>query len=824
MNTQLWTGPVNSPIMHLETNDGLGYLRCQVENPPSYADKSAAPLYIAGTLAGQLNDSTTSRRDKNHVQSRWALILDLDHSPVPPRHAVESLGLEAIAHTTWSHTEESQSWRLIFPLGDPIPSGEYPAACAGLAARLREVQSDLPEFDASAQRAAQGSYLPSRRPGYQHFAVTGTRLDVAAARRQAIEQAQTPPAMRGRPRRPATDLPGVAGVVARKWGIAGTIAYWDLPYEGGESGPWLLEGSIHSPGLVRTPGERVYSHHATDPACGALVGAVDPLTLAGLHRHGSLNPSPQKLRKMGDPSKWPSSKAMIQEAMSDPTVLRLMTEDAGIEELPAPSATPITHSSSGVGISTETRAAQSDPDSATDSASVEDDLAWVAKLAPYRNKNGELKLCEPVVLAVLEHDPVVQQIVPDVRENGLRWTSAPPWRNIGKAQTLYGDTFSSGDEDSLAGYLELKYRVTPSQVLALAHRIVERRRTIDAVDRIRMEVEALRGTWDGKDRLGSNLLKTMGADDTEANRVSLRIALAQSLRRLLEPGCQADYVLTLVGGEGRGKTTFVRALSLGHTVTIPEVTSKDSVMKLSGAWIADFDELETVRRSDWATVRTWLTETEDRVRLPYAREVTCLQRRSCVWATTNDHTFLDYPQGARRFLPVTIERNADFKTLHDKDWARQVWAQCWELWPTLEALEEAALPTAEEHALLARGRETHIADPIGDLAGEVGDMLDSEVPEDHDEMPLGKRKLLWSRIRSGELDAVQQTGRVQRVCARQAWVEVLGRDERGYTRQTAREISAALRRAGWKQTSWQTIPGYGRQRVFVRSGNSGGLL
>ena len=103
-------------------------------------------------------------------------------------------------------------------------------------------------------------------------------------------------------------------------------------------------------------------------------------------------------------------------------------------------------------------------------------------------------------------------------------------------------------------------------------------------------------------------------------------------------------------------------------------------------------------------------------------------------------------------------------------------------------------------------------------------MLDSEVPEDHDEMPLGKRKLLWSRIRSGELDAVQQTGRVQRVCARQAWVEVLGRDERGYTRQTAREISAALRRAGWKQTSWQTIPGYGRQRVFIRSGNSGGLL
>lgn len=828
MNTQLWTGPVNSPIMHLETNDGLDYLHRQVENPTSYTDKSAAPLYIAGTLAGQLNDSTTSRRDKNHVQSRWALILDLDHSPVPPRHAVESLGLEAIAHTTWSHTEESQSWRLIFPLSEPIPSGEYPAACAGLAARLREVQADLPEFDASAQRAAQGSYLPSQRPGYQHFAVAGARLDVAAARRQAIEQAQTPPAMRGRPRRPATDLPGVAGVVARKWGVAGTIAYWDLPYEGGESGPWLLEGSTHSPGLVLTPGERVYSHHATDPACGALVGAVDPLTLAGLHRHGSLNPSPQKLRKMGDPSKWPSSKAMVQEATSDPTVLRLMTEDAGIEELPTPSATPITHSSSSVGIPTETQVSQPDPDPATDSTAsagaAGGALAWVAKLAPYRNKNGELKLNSRVIQALFDNDPVVHLIVPDVRENGLRWTVAPPWRGTDGADYSDGDAFSEGDEEGLAGYLETRYGLVPSQALTAARRVVNRCRNKPAVDRIRGEVEALRGSWDGKDRLGSNLLKTMGADDTETNRVSLRIALAQALRRLLEPGCQADYVLTLVGGEGRGKTTFVRALSLGHTVTIPEVTSKDSVMKLSGAWIADFDELETVRRSDWATVRTWLTETEDRVRLPYAREVTRLLRRSCVWATTNDHTFLDYPQGARRFLPVTIERNADFKTLHDKDWARQVWAQCWELWPTLEALEEAALPTAEEHALLARGRETHIADPIGDLAGEVGNMLDSEVPEDHDEMPLGKRKLLWSRIRSGELDEVKQTGRVQRVCARQAWVEVLGRDERGYTRQTAREISAALRRAGWKQTSWQTIPGYGRQRVFIRSGNFGGLL
>ncbi len=92
--------------------------RCQV-----VSEKSATP----GWLPVSMQDGET-RRLARHVASVWALVCDLDEdvgSIADLWGRIGDLGLEAYAHTTYSHTEAKPKARVVFPFTEPVKAEQW---------------------------------------------------------------------------------------------------------------------------------------------------------------------------------------------------------------------------------------------------------------------------------------------------------------------------------------------------------------------------------------------------------------------------------------------------------------------------------------------------------------------------------------------------------------------------------------------------------------------------------------------------------------------------------------------------------------------------
>ena len=92
--------------------------RCQV-----VSEKSATP----GWLPVSMRDGQTRRLAK-HVKSVWGLVCDLDEgvgSIADLWGRIGDLGLEAYAHTTYSHTEAKPKARVVFPFVEPVKAEQW---------------------------------------------------------------------------------------------------------------------------------------------------------------------------------------------------------------------------------------------------------------------------------------------------------------------------------------------------------------------------------------------------------------------------------------------------------------------------------------------------------------------------------------------------------------------------------------------------------------------------------------------------------------------------------------------------------------------------
>ena len=68
--------------------------------------------------------------------------------------------------------------------------------------------------------------------------------------------------------------------------------------------------------------------------------------------------------------------------------------------------------------------------------------------------------------------------------------------------------------------------------------------------------------WDGTERIRHALRHFLGAPEDELTYQCMKMFMIGALRRVYEPGCKFEYVLTLVGGQGIGKSTFFRFLAI----------------------------------------------------------------------------------------------------------------------------------------------------------------------------------------------------------------------------------------------------------------------
>lgn len=162
-------------------------------------------------------------------------------------------------------------------------------------------------------------------------------------------------------------------------------------------------------------------------------------------------------------------------------------------------------------------------------------------------------------------------------------------------------------------------------------------------------------------------LHLLGYSDEWAT-TKLQRQLVGTVKRALEPGYQHDTTLLLVSGQGYGKDTLLRSLfpdDWYYGNASYRAGDKDCVLGMYSAIAVSFTEMERVfGRGDQAGLKSFLTDTEDRLREPYGRATERQLRHFTFWASTNDPHLLRDGSGNRRFPWVRFEQ-------HDAEWLRR---------------------------------------------------------------------------------------------------------------------------------------------------------
>ncbi len=242
---------------------------------------------------------------------------------------------------------------------------------------------------------------------------------------------------------------------------------------------------------------------------------------------------------------------------------------------------------------------------------------------------------------------------------------------------------------------------------------------------------ALSAPWDGVDRLPA-LAATLTARDPRWAQAAVRMWCIQAVTAwtnwVCSPPLAVPYVLTLVGGQGIGKTSWFRSLlpapwvQTEASLHLDSMRADDQKRKVLGSAINELGEIETTfGRSEIGALKAFLSNTSDRYRMPYDRDVTVRTRCTVFGASVNDVEFLLDPTGARRFWPVEVTKCNAF---HGID-LQQLWAQVF----TLKAEGYEPLPDAAEmHGIAAeRHRVVSYAESLLDeVRGRMTGIDESE--------------------------------------------------------------------------------------------------
>ena len=179
--------------------------------------------------------------------------------------------------------------------------------------------------------------------------------------------------------------------------------------------------------------------------------------------------------------------------------------------------------------------------------------------------------------------------------------------------------------------------------------------------------------WDGEKRVDSWLCDYLGVERSEYSFSVGRMWLISAIARIMRPGCQADYMLVLEGQQGIKKSSALQALASQEWFCdqLPDLSNKDSQIQLFGSWIIEWAELDSMRRSDVTTVKSYITRRVEKLRMPHGVYTVEIPRQCIFAGTTNERNWMKDETGGRRFWPVWCEwvDIAGLKAVRDQLWA-----------------------------------------------------------------------------------------------------------------------------------------------------------
>lgn len=737
-------------------------------------------------LPGELKNH---HRKSVNVINRSVITLDLDG-------ALEG-GFEALCgflsdfcyfwHTTYSHSEEKPSYRFLVPLAEPVTPGQYGDL-------VRQIIAANPQasIDAASAKPAQIMFTPACKDpfSYDYGVHEGSLVNGAQWLASVNGGESVVPLGRLDKKGEPAEAPGIVGQFNRAYpNLDELIAVFELPYElDGASGRYRYTGSS----ATATPGMRelderpglYYSWHAHDPAAGYAQNAFD---LVRIHKFGHLDteykgpvnraPSYTACRDFLDTHKGFNKRAAAQVYE---TVVSSLTdqENGGAERTPPAQET---HTSVEV-LTTEEI----------------DNTQWVSQLEVDR-KTGKFVDSLRNLTLIFDNDPKMKGI--GWCERGEYFTDADPhnWPDTKRLPKL-----TENQKVLLRNRYENVYglKVPPERLV----QIFAERKTTNSFDPVCVYLESLR--WDGNKRMETCL---PGVEDTEYNRMVARKVLLAAVARTFEPGVKVDEALILVGPEGTGKSSWIKEMSKGFSVEFQNIESKDTVQILSETWIAMAEESEVVAKSDFNRLKSFLTQTSDTYRVPYAVEPETRLRRWVVWGSTNDMELLRERDGNRRFLMVECVRPRDFDLL-TPEYVDQIWAEAVHAY----LMGESHVMNSYERELARSAREQHIHSDA--LTESIAEHLRLPITSDwHEKKP----ETLRSIVGQWNVDVIGSTGDKERdfITPKEVWVEVEGMSLADFTlRDQSRvkdSLQALVRRGVLTRSETKIrVPNQGKQFLY----------
>lgn len=750
-------------------------------------DEAGLVKDVGGYVGGFLRDGC---RKKGHVEYRQLVTLDLDFAPVNFWEAYTGTRYEAVIHSTHSHTHSKPRYRLIIPLDREILPEEYERVSRVIAERLGRSYFDDTTFEPNRLM-----YYPSvARDG--EYVFKHIQGEVLSADKALQVELQTPVVVSMGPvQADPRGKQGCVGVFCRAYTVYDAIEQL-LPgvFESTDDPDrYTYVGSTTSKGLVIYDGGLFcYSHHSTDPAQGRGLNAFD---LVRLHKFAHLDEGSE-----ASGTGLPSYVAMTSYAATLPGFKKQAVNELSSDFSPEQSPIYVNRS-------------LKKPLASTFS-DWKDLLEVTGK--------GKIVASSKNVSVILNNDPKLTGLFGHNDFTGFHTVHrTPPWHEgINNAPAIdrsvgYRDIEDS-DWDSLYMYICNNYGIEPTRLDRVFSDSLQSRK----FHPVKEYLSSL--TWDGVERLPSLLVKCFGAPDNIYTQEIITKMMVAAVSRVYKPGVQFDSVLVLVGGQGSGKSTFVRKLGkLWFTDSLTDVRGKEAYEVLAGAWIVELGELEGLRKAEVTQVKNFISKQDDKYRKAYGRFST-VQKRQCVFfGTTNDRRFLKDETGNRRFFPVEVFKSRATLPPYLEEFSEpivdQLWAEALHLYNSGYSL--VISPEAEKLADVSR-EDFYEGD---ELAGIVSRALDIPLPGWWGSMGLSDRRAYLSGENVFPEDPSNILTPRETVCGLEVWCDILGEDKSKFTTREQRRVSKIM----GELTEWDRgvkrayTPHYGLQRVYERiNGNN----
>jgi len=731
--------------------------------------------YVGGTLAG-------GKRKDDTVLCKSLITLDIDHGNLGLWETFTMLyGCAAILYSTHTHSPAKPRLRLVIPVSRELTRDEYEPACRMLANDL-----GIENFDDTTFQPARLMYFSSTSKDgeYIFLECDGAWLnpDELLGRYQDWKDASFWPQserfhaeIRREIKKQGDPLekPGLIGAFCRSYTIQEAIeTFLNDEYDACDNNRYTYRHGSTAAGLVVYDDKFAYSHHSTDPANGKLCNAFD---LVRVHKFG--------LRDEEADIHTPTNKLPSYTAMMD-----LCGEDTETKKL---------------AVIERIKAAEDDFEGVE---ATETDTAWLGLLDV--DKKGHIRDVVVNYEVIIEHDPELKSIAFDSLRDNIHPTGNLPWE-----QTKSG--WNDSDIAALRIYMNRKYGIYSPQKTKDAVITAAKKRAFHPIK----DYLAALPEWDGTRRVDELLIKYLGAEDNVYTRAAMRKTLTAAIARIYEPGVKFDHLLTLIGPQGIGKSTFwSRLFGQWHSdsLTIADMQDKTGAEKLLENWCLEIAELAGLRKAESEMVKSFISRQDDKFRAAYGTVVESHPRHCIIVGTTNaEDGFLRDTTGNRRVWPVRTPGDSV-----EKPWqitngeVEQIWAEVLGLYKAGEKLylEDGAAEIAIQSQTEAMESD--------DREGLVREYLNTLLPREWEIMDLFKRREFFDDNTLSTIGTEQR----QVVCNMEIWCECFRKDKSQMRKIDSYEITAIMKKIeNWRNYDSGTgriyLPIYGRQRAYIRGTN-----